>query len=229
MKDKFKNPNHMVHMTWSEKQEEDNYGRDYEDALPTFTDNIKTKSITLEKLEDIDFCPRGGTWYGNELHTDFDTSLFKRKLTHDGVVKINLGESKRFTKKDDYEYYDYMQRKDENAGREDLLRSLSITGVEYDYSFSSKTHRAKRGDAKPTNIVTVEFSIPQSIALNYLFRAMESRIEKMQQHLTQYYIKDKAIEAKEEAKKKEEERLKEEEHKKRIEEFDKKWAERGLT
>jgi len=225
MKTKYKNPNHLVQMSWQELTPEQNYGLDSEDWREPLNADIKRKTIELDDLSKSNFNKHHSLWTSKDdkkiLNTDFDTSLFQNNdwYNYNNKVPINLGTTSKFTKKyDKHSYYDYMDNKDKEAGREDLMRSLTIMGVEDIYNDEYFSKRKKIG-SKPKEIISVSFTEQQGIALNYLFRAMEHRIEKLQHSIDEYYVEDQMKQQKKRLKEEQLEKDKDEKLEKELEEL----------
>ena len=225
METKYKNPNHLVQMSWQELTPEKNYGSDVEDYREPLNPEIKRKTIELDDLSKSNFNKYQSSWTtkdGKEiLNINFDTSLFQNNdwYNYNDKIPINLGTTSEFTKKyDEHSYYDYIDRKDKEAGCEDLMRSLTIMGVEDVYNDEYFSKRKKIG-SKSTEIISVSFTEQQGVALNYLFRAMENRIEKLQHSINEYYVEDQMKKQKKRLKEKQLEKDRDEKLEKELEEL----------
>ena len=179
---KFKNPNYLMQMIWQNYSPEINYGLDYDDygnSNPLSSDvKISTKNLDDMASSGI----KRWTSYTNGKLDLLDTSMFHR----------NLGTKTEYPKESE-EYEESTGWMKNYPDSQDVLRSISLFGTEdikeevpNKYGGTDETDKVISSESK--EITSVEFNERQGFALNYLFRAMESKVKNMQNEINRLSV-----------------------------------------
>lgn len=179
---KFKNPNYLMQMIWQNYSPEINYGLDYDDRNDSdpLSNDIKISTKHLDDMASSGISR--WTSYTNGKLDLLDTSIFHR----------NLGTKTEYPKESEA-YEESTGWMKDSPDSEDILRSIALFGTEdtkeripNKYGGTDETDKVISSESK--EITSVEFNKEQGFALNYLFRAMESKVNSMQNEINRLSV-----------------------------------------